>query len=363
MKYPRYLFDVDFDAIPKKPARPSEAELQAKAAPTFSEEDLKRECSKAREEGRQEGLAQSNAGFEHRIAETLTSIDARFSTLDAAQRKTNERIAQSAISLAAAIAGRIAPEYARENGLAEIEAFVTQCMSNLFGDIEIAIRVPDALAEALGERLPPVAKRHGLDNGIRIIADPDMPPADCQVDWTDGGAERNGARLLASIDAIVEKFLEHSRELGADATDELQPADSAETPASSSVAAEETPAAAAQATPRISATSAAVSPEPPLPAESTERPAGDDRTSPDQVATAPETEVAPAAAPAEPVGETPETVHHETASDIRAQEPATAAGHDAPPALPGAVGHAPTSATAEGPALPGAIAPGAPARK
>ena len=356
MKYPRYLFDVDFDAIPKKPAKPSAAELQAKAAPTFSEEDLKRECSKAREEGRQAGLAQSNAGFEHRIAEILTSIDARFSSLDAAQRKTNERIAQSAISVAAAIAGRIAPEYARENGLAEIEAFVAQCLSNLFGDIEIAIRVPDALAAALAERLPPVARRHGLDNGIRIIADPDMPPADCRIDWSDGGAERNGASLLASIDAIVEKFLEHSREQGADDAVELELGDAVETPPP--VAAEETSPAAAQATPKVSATSAAVSPEAPQPAERNVRP-----TAPDHMASAPETNVAPAAEPTAPVGETADTAQHEAASETPVQEPARAAPHDAPSALPGAVGHAQTSATAGGPVLPGAIAPGAPARK
>lgn len=356
MKYPLYLFDVDFDALPKKPVKPSEAELQARAAPTFTEEELKRECDKAWEEGRQEGLAQSNAGFEHQIAETLSKIDDKFSALDAAQRKTNERIAQSAVRLAAAIAAKVAPEYARENGLAEIEAFVAQCLSNLFGDVEVAIRVPAVLAEDLTERLPPLAKRRGLENGVRIIADPDMAPTDCRIDWTDGGAERNGANLLASIDDIVEKFLDHSREQDIATADVPEPATTTEPNADATplapVSAEEN--APPPATPKVSVISDAPAPAQARPAEPA-HPAEIDKAEPEQTASPPPTEVAPAATPKKPDVAASEAPLAEKTVDMPAQQPAKPADINGPPALPGAVGTEPSAAGA--PALPGAIAP------
>ncbi len=367
MKYPRYLFDVDFDALPKQPAKPSEAELAALAAPTFTEE-LQRECNKAREEGRQEGLAQSNAGFEHRIAEILADIDSKFSTLDAAHRAANERVAKSAISLAAAIATKIAPEYARENGLAEIEAFVGQCLSNLFGETEIVIRVPEALAEELENRLPPLAKRHGLENGIRIVADPDMAPADCRINWTDGGAVRNGETLLAGIDTIVGKFLDHSEEQNIDTgieadAGEVSGANDADAVTTEPAILQEAPTAQPQPAPSVKVTSENAVTEPGLTELPDSDPAAVGKSLPEKE-NEPEDPVTPAVAstPSDKLDAAEIAARTETPG-VPTEQSTEKADDALPPALPGAVSADPAAMNTGGPVLPGAVAPDAPARK
>lgn len=360
-KYPRFLFDVDFDAAPPPP-EPDPEELAAQAAPTFSEEELARARETAREEGRLEGLSQSNSGFEHQISELVAVIDKRFAALHAAQLETNEVIARSAIRVAAAIATKLAPEYAKQNGLEEIEAFVTQCLSALFGEVEVTIHAPPDTVDTLTERLAPIAQRRRLENGIRVVADPALGPSDCRIDWSDGGAERNCEGLLASMDEIVERFLAHSRDeqdaaedAPATETDPAAPTDpvaaAADTAASAladtGVAAEPAPAPAPDETPEPEAPAAvdtgndpATETLEPLPAteEIADAAAGPDATPEPAEPPAPEASPEPEAPPqaaAAPAVDTPSS-----------------------PPLPGGVTPEPPAPPSGGPGLPGAVSPG-----
>ena len=100
------------------------------------------------------------------------------------------------------------PEYAKQHGMAEIQAFIAQCLTNIFEGVAVTIRVPEALAAEIGERIEPVARGSGFEDGLKLVADPELGPADCRVEWEDGGAARNAAKLTAEIDDIVEKFLQ-----------------------------------------------------------------------------------------------------------------------------------------------------------
>jgi len=210
-KYPLYMFDVDFETL-SPPPEPEAEEDDAPPPPTFSAGEL----AAAREEGlatgRAEGIAQSNAGFENQIAETLEAMARTMTTLDKAQRQANDDTARAAIRLAAAAAAKLMPEYAKHHGGAEIEAFVTHCLSTLFEGAAVTVRVPEALAPEIGDRIEAIVQRTGFGEGFKLTGDPDLEPADCRIDWNDGGAARNAATLMAEIDDIVEKFLEQPPE-------------------------------------------------------------------------------------------------------------------------------------------------------
>ncbi|NKB56628.1 MAG: hypothetical protein GKS00_09845 [Alphaproteobacteria bacterium] len=206
-KYPPYLFDVDFDAL----ALPPEPEVveEEPAAPTFSSEELQAARNDAFEAGKAEGIAQSNSGFESQIEQMVTALQGNFATLSSAQRNANETTMRGAVMIASTIVTKLLPEYAKQHGLSEIEAFVKSTLSTLFAEAEVVVRAPESLAEELATRLSPVADAMGLVGKLKVAADPTLGPADCRMEWGNGGAERNGERLLSEIETIVARFLEH----------------------------------------------------------------------------------------------------------------------------------------------------------
>lgn len=207
-KYPPYLFDVDFDAL-SLPPEPEEVEV-APPPPTFSEDELQAARDTAFEAGKAEGYTQANSGFEQQLAQTISALQTSFSAVAAAQNAANQETMRDSVAAAAAIIRKLLPAYARTHGLAEIEEFVGATISTLFSPAEVVIRAPEPLAEGIAERLAPAAAASGFGENLKVVPDPALGPSDCRVEWGSGGAERNAERLLAEIDAIVDRFIEHS---------------------------------------------------------------------------------------------------------------------------------------------------------
>lgn len=204
-KYPPYLFDIDFDAL-SLPPEPEEVE-EAPPPPTFSEDELQAARDTAFEAGRAEGLAQASSGLEQQLIETVAVLQNGFSALAEAQYAANHETMRETVQVAATIMARLLPAYARTHGLAEIEDFVKGTISSLFSEAEIVIHVPEALAEDLSNRLAPVAS--GTGGTVKIVPDPALGPSDCRMDWGDGGAERNGDRVIGDLEEIISRFIEH----------------------------------------------------------------------------------------------------------------------------------------------------------
>ncbi len=342
-KHPLYMFDVDFDELAETPEPLEEVEC-APPPPTFSAEEL----AAAREEGQSaglaEGVAQSKTGFESQIAEILAAMAQTLTTLVDAQHRANEETARAAVKLAAAATARLMPEYAKRHGLAEIEAFITRCLSDLFEGTAVTIRVPEALAEEIGERIGPIARQTGFDEGLKLVADPELGASDCRIDWNDGGATRNAAKLAAEIDDIVEKFLEQQP----DPTPPIDPPSPAED-APTAIEAEPDPAAPAAEPAEQIPPAQTVTAEPETAAPPTDPSTAQTTAAPDEAAETPP----PIADVASDDGETIDVPEFPETGAPKA-EPAPTSDTAANPAAEVAEPDEP-QAPAAGPALPGAV--------
>jgi two-component system response regulator FlrC len=221
-KYPPYLFDLDFEAS----ALPPEPEIveEVPPPPTFSSEELQAARDEAFEAGKAAGVAQSNTEFETQIAEATASIQKNFSTLSAAQAEANEATMRDAVKVASTIVKKLVPEYAKLNGLAEVDAFVQATLSTLFAEAEIIVRTPEAITAEISNRLEPVAMASGLSDRLKVVVDPALGPMDCKIEWGSGGAERNSEQLIAEVDAVVARFLEHREHPPEPVTEHVEPA-------------------------------------------------------------------------------------------------------------------------------------------
>jgi flagellar assembly protein FliH len=57
------------------------------------------------------------------------------------------------------------------------------------------------------ERLNAIAQSHGFAGKFVLLVDESLGPADGRLEWADGGAERNLARIARELDAALARAL------------------------------------------------------------------------------------------------------------------------------------------------------------
>jgi len=184
---------------PEEPPEPPE--------PVFRSADL----LQAHEDGYADGFANGKAQAETTIAaHTASMLDRLADQIEyivqsAAEGAARQR--EGAIQVGLAIARKLLPELSRRHGLAEIEAMIGTCVSDLIDEPRLVIRVADDDLDAISERLDPITSRRGFGGKVVLLAEPAVAPGDCRIEWADGGAERDGARLWHDIDMAAARLL------------------------------------------------------------------------------------------------------------------------------------------------------------
>ena len=229
----KFLFDTSFDpedirrdreaALAAERER-AEAEVRALAeaaapkepepepeppAPSFSLEDLQAASAQSYADGEQAGLAAAMASVGQRSSLVLAQLPEQIGELLAGQRRTDDALAEQTVRIALTLARKLLPELARRHGLTEIEALVRRCIADMLEEPRLVIRVSDGVIDAIREQLQPIADELGYAGALVLLVDPALGPADCRVEWADGGAERIADQLWQQIDAAVAGFFDY----------------------------------------------------------------------------------------------------------------------------------------------------------
>lgn len=236
----KYLFELDFG---KPPPRPQEIVVEDEFSdmpdevvedlppppPTFSEEDLALAREQAMEAGRQAGLQEAESYDERLVAWAMEAIANQLQDIAAIQEAANEERLRESVAVAVAVVRKLLPETLRNHALDEITGVVRECLSHIEKDVRVTIRVNPDHMDAIKECAEKAAESTGFDGRLIYTADQRIASGDCRVEWGDGGAERDQARLWADIDAIINRALgvsppEQVDEEGIPATEDAAPA-------------------------------------------------------------------------------------------------------------------------------------------
>jgi len=206
----KFLFDTRFDAPPPPPPAPepeenAEEDVEEEPAPTFSEEEMNQARQEGFDAGREAGIREAAEATERQIADTLAAIGQRMGEVFAAQQQAAESLQADGIAVIQALAHKVLPEMSTREGTGEIERLAREILSRLRMEPRIVFTVNDVLAERLREQLPAQAASMGCSGTVEVIADPAIAPGDCRIAWTNGGADRDTAMLIAEIDGIIER--------------------------------------------------------------------------------------------------------------------------------------------------------------
>lgn len=196
----KFLFDVDFGAG----AAPEKTQALSLAA---HEAALK----EARAQGYREGFAAAQAEARSEAQRsTTTSLERLASGLAALGpqlRDIEGRLEADAVEVAVAIAKKLVPTLIEREPLGEIMALVAGCLAHLTNAPHVVVRVNVAVYPEARERLEALVRTHGFDGRLVVLAEPDIRPGDCRVEWADGGMVRDRIAVELAIDEAVKNYL------------------------------------------------------------------------------------------------------------------------------------------------------------
>ena len=135
-----------------------------------------------------------------RVAATLEVLQQGLSSVEA-------RLETEAVEVALAVARKLAPYLVAREPLAEISALATDCFRHLVATPHVVVRVSDTLHDGARGELDAIVKRCGLDSRLVIMAEPDIAPGDCRIEWADGGITRDTAATAAAIEQAVVRYV------------------------------------------------------------------------------------------------------------------------------------------------------------
>jgi flagellar assembly protein FliH len=198
----KFLFDVDF--------APS-----AERKPTMSLADHMLKIAEAEKIAYDRGYsaAQKDAKVEsdRRTATALERIAAAITAGNSALKAIETRLECEAVEVAVAVGRKLAPALMAREPFAEIAALAADCFRQLVATPHIAVRVNDTLYSTTQEKLDEIMRSRGFEGRLVVLAESDIAPGDCRIEWADGGVNRDSAAADAEIGKAVTGYLSARR--------------------------------------------------------------------------------------------------------------------------------------------------------
>ena len=202
----KFMFETNFEKVQKAVAKNDRAP-PPKPPLSLTEEQVAEIRAQAYAEGRIKGAEEARDSTDTLAAQMLVRIDERLKAAAAVLAPAADGIRRDAVQVALAVMRKVAPGFARNASLTEIEALVTSCLASALDEPRVVVRVPDALLDAVKDKLAALPERSGFGGKVVLIADDNLGSADCRVEWADGGVERDPDWMWSRIQNAVERFL------------------------------------------------------------------------------------------------------------------------------------------------------------
>ena len=212
----RYMFDLDFDhpqqaqpqhAEEMEEEQVEEVEEEEPPPPMFTEEELLLTREAAFEEGRQHGTEEAEAATERLLAVAMAAVSQQMDQVFRQQDEANDANARAAVRVAMSVLRKMLPGACEQHAFEEVTRVVEEVVVHVLDEPRIIVRVAAPLVDGVRERLDAAVQGRGFEGRVVVQPDDRLPMGDCRVEWTDGGAERDQARLMADIEATVERAL------------------------------------------------------------------------------------------------------------------------------------------------------------
>ena len=161
----------------------------------------------AREDGYVAGhaaaLEEAATAREHYVADALALVSQGLAKLDEKQAAANREMGETVMRMVYALVRKLIPVEAEQQAVANVGSFVAKVLPLVIGEPKLMVRVHSSIVPLVEERLKETFARASFQGGCSVIADFELQPGDCRLDWSGGGADRNEGRIWAEIREVI----------------------------------------------------------------------------------------------------------------------------------------------------------------
>lgn len=158
-------------------------------------------------EGTKKGENSALMRIEMRAVEILEHIAAQIPALYVHIAEQMDVVRHHSASVALEIATALVPALIAREPLAEIEQLFGACVEHLKAEPRIVIRVEDQLIETLKDKIDGIAHQAGYPGRIVLLGEPEFLPAQCQIEWSDGGVNHRSPEQQGVIKKILADYV------------------------------------------------------------------------------------------------------------------------------------------------------------
>ena len=204
----KFLFETCFDLDRPFEAEVEDEEPELPPEPTFSEDEIALARAQGFAEGRTEGIAEMQTALDHRTAALVETMVEQLRKLDSAQAASARTAELRLLGLAGAITKKVVPPIICNAAQASVEEVIRECLPKLMDEPRVVIRVHPTLMDELRGKIDTLAAKSGFAGDLILLPDDDFSPADCLVEWADGGAEKSVTNMWSDIERIIDAYLD-----------------------------------------------------------------------------------------------------------------------------------------------------------
>ena len=192
----KFLFEDDFTAGNDRRSKPTVPLAQHEAA-----------LAQARAEAHRNGMLAAEAKIENRAANACERIAQEIAALARSLQSVEARLEAESVEVALAVARKLAPELLAVEPVTEIAALAAGCFRQLIAAPHVVVRIAEPIYDLARKRLDEIARLHGFEGRLVVLAEPGMTAGDCRIEWADGGLSRDRASTEASIGEAVGRYV------------------------------------------------------------------------------------------------------------------------------------------------------------
>jgi flagellar assembly protein FliH len=199
----KFLFNRSFDGM-------STDSFDKPKEPSFTQAQLDAARAEGWQAGHEAGLQAALDSQQHRLTGLIAQVEQKITELLAASDTQRDQALQHATDIATAIMRRLLPSYAEREGLTEIRAILAQALREMNREPRLVVRVSEDNFDAVSAEIKDLEQRHAYNGKVVVLAEAGMGPADCLIEWADGGLERDMKSLWQDIDRVLATAHGHS---------------------------------------------------------------------------------------------------------------------------------------------------------
>ncbi len=133
----------------------------------------------------------------------LSQIERHVARLIDANQELQKEYLSHAQGLALAVVRKLLPATAERNGLAEIEALISQIVTEMAHEPRLVVRVGETQFDTISDRIKAITEQKAYAGKVVVLCEDGLGPSDCRIEWADGGIERDLAALWQIIDRLA----------------------------------------------------------------------------------------------------------------------------------------------------------------